>query len=499
MKDAAGPIAAATLVVEENGLPSGSSLPAVSECSYRLPLAEGGSFRVGRASINELILDDPCISRFHAVFTATAAGVMLTDLGSLAGTFVNGVRISEPTALHGGDRVSFGAAGVAVTLHSPESSLQSPRRLSLTPFTLLFVQSAERRVQEGSASVITSYGGRCETFPEIGGLAGFWRCGYADAAHVARNAAHAGVEIMHLQEPDLTAGANRRVVLISGRTLLAREKPDLPAFIDLQRLVKQSDRLARAVTADGADYLAAGGVHMLADDFELREIAGLPEGVHALEWTKTKDGAAAVIEQCRRLMQLPIVASILQRLSEELPERFQFHSPKHTYDVLHQVICFMVQDRRSLRELELGAIAAAYHDAGYLFTAEGHEELGAGMAQEEMRSRGGYSEEEVQTVCTMIRDTRLLEDGGRIQEAKNGLSGYLLDADLSNFGREDFFDRLRALCSEQNISLRLGMERTLRLMRLHEWCTASAAALRQGKKKENIELLQQQLGLDPWV
>jgi adenylate cyclase len=49
---------------------------------------------IGRELKNDLILDDPRVSRYHAVAHKTAEGVMLRDLGSGNGVFVNGHRIS---------------------------------------------------------------------------------------------------------------------------------------------------------------------------------------------------------------------------------------------------------------------------------------------------------------------------------------------------------------------------------------------------------------------
>jgi adenylate cyclase len=49
---------------------------------------------IGRELKNDLILDDPRVSRFHAVAHKTVEGVTLRDLGSGNGVFVNGHRIS---------------------------------------------------------------------------------------------------------------------------------------------------------------------------------------------------------------------------------------------------------------------------------------------------------------------------------------------------------------------------------------------------------------------
>lgn len=54
---------------------------------------EQGETVVGRDASTGLVLDDARISRRHAVLTRTGAGVVVADLGSRNGTFLNGTRI----------------------------------------------------------------------------------------------------------------------------------------------------------------------------------------------------------------------------------------------------------------------------------------------------------------------------------------------------------------------------------------------------------------------
>jgi hypothetical protein len=66
---------------------------------------------VGRSQDNALCLHDVTVSSFHAAFTLAAHGaLLLTDLGSSNGTFVNDVRLSEgdKTIVQDGDKLRFG-------------------------------------------------------------------------------------------------------------------------------------------------------------------------------------------------------------------------------------------------------------------------------------------------------------------------------------------------------------------------------------------------------
>jgi class 3 adenylate cyclase len=62
---------------------------------------------IGRASSNQLVLDDDHVSRHHAVIRTTADGCWIFDLGSANGTYVNQRRINS-RRLEDGDTVALG-------------------------------------------------------------------------------------------------------------------------------------------------------------------------------------------------------------------------------------------------------------------------------------------------------------------------------------------------------------------------------------------------------
>ena len=71
----------------------------------------GKRLNVGRASDNELSLNDGSVSKIHAALLMTAEGTLLVaDTGSTNGTFINGRRIAygESRLIEDGDVVGFG-------------------------------------------------------------------------------------------------------------------------------------------------------------------------------------------------------------------------------------------------------------------------------------------------------------------------------------------------------------------------------------------------------
>ncbi|TML88087.1 MAG: FHA domain-containing protein [Actinobacteria bacterium] len=73
----------------------------------RVELA-GGRTTVGKGAGNDIVLDDPTVSRLHASLEEFGEGWCVTDLGSSNGTFVNGERIWAQQRLRHGDEIRVG-------------------------------------------------------------------------------------------------------------------------------------------------------------------------------------------------------------------------------------------------------------------------------------------------------------------------------------------------------------------------------------------------------
>jgi len=67
--------------------------------------AQGAS--IGRSSASDVFLDDVTVSRSHAKIESSPSGFLLKDSGSLNGTYVNNVSVTEQV-LHSGDQIQIG-------------------------------------------------------------------------------------------------------------------------------------------------------------------------------------------------------------------------------------------------------------------------------------------------------------------------------------------------------------------------------------------------------
>ena len=80
---------------------------------------------IGRDPVHPMSIDDVKVSRNHLKIFSENELLMLEDLGSTNGTFVNGKRVTNPTRLRNGDLVSLGENNVfEVSITEPEPILQ---------------------------------------------------------------------------------------------------------------------------------------------------------------------------------------------------------------------------------------------------------------------------------------------------------------------------------------------------------------------------------------
>ena len=70
---------------------------------------------VGRGLNNDLIVEDPRVSRQHAQLRYKSRRYLIGDLGSTNGTYVNGTQVTTDQVLRDGDTVSFG--GLEMRFH----------------------------------------------------------------------------------------------------------------------------------------------------------------------------------------------------------------------------------------------------------------------------------------------------------------------------------------------------------------------------------------------
>jgi predicted metal-dependent HD superfamily phosphohydrolase len=153
--------------------------------------------------------------------------------------------------------------------------------------------------------------------------------------------------------------------------------------------------------------------------------------------TLEKSAERAELSLEERMMQLDLVNEALDQLRGNLSDKYYYHNLQHTLTVIKSAIRLGELAQLPERDIELLAIAAAWHDTGFIHRREKNEEIGANLAKMAMERVGRYTEGEIADVVSAIRSTEVtFEDASAamIQMAHGRLSEFLLDADLSHFG-----------------------------------------------------------------
>ena len=93
------------------------------------------TLRVGRMPENDLVIDNLCVSRFHARLHLEERRVFLEDAGSENGCLVNGEHIAGRREIAPGDRIAIGKHELRVRSASSEDEpVRTPSRRKSEPF-----------------------------------------------------------------------------------------------------------------------------------------------------------------------------------------------------------------------------------------------------------------------------------------------------------------------------------------------------------------------------
>lgn len=183
---------------------------------------------------------------------------------------------------------------------------------------------------------------------------------------------------------------------------------------------------------------------------------------------------------------------IFTMLEQGLDKNLFYHNLNHTNEVINAIERLSKLEEVSGEELLLLKTAALYHDTGFLIRYKENESVGAGLARGSLK-RYGYKKTQIEKIAEIIMATQMP------QNPKTNLDEIMCDADLDNFGREDFFiktELLRLELAKQNIEIspRNWYKNTLKLLEGHNYFTDSAKKLRKKGKEKHIQEIKELLG-----
>jgi uncharacterized protein YraI len=124
----------------------------------------GDVLTIGRAPDNDLVLDDPQASRYHARLIRRGDEVLVEDLGSTNGTLVSGRRIGDPHALQPTETIAVGGTVLSIEGYA------APDTLGMVPVGALRARQAAPPAE--AIPTDKPRGGSSTPWMVIAGLAG---------------------------------------------------------------------------------------------------------------------------------------------------------------------------------------------------------------------------------------------------------------------------------------------------------------------------------------
>ncbi len=176
------------------------------------------------------------------------------------------------------------------------------------------------------------------------------------------------------------------------------------------------------------------------------------------------------------------IVSILKR---DLPNNLYYHGLHHTMDVLRSAELIGRQEKLTEAEMLLLKVAVLYHDAGFIKVYRNHEEVACEMAKVDLPGFG-FNEIEVETICGMIRATKIP------QNPQKKLEYIIADADLEYLGTDDFERIGKTLFEEIKIYLDVESERQWNIIQMnflkgHRYHTNFCKKHRETEKQKHLK------------
>jgi uncharacterized protein len=186
-------------------------------------------------------------------------------------------------------------------------------------------------------------------------------------------------------------------------------------------------------------------------------------------------------------MSLPAVEYIFERLQNELPAILTYHNFEHTRLVYDSALEIGAALNLSSDDMDMMAVASAFHDAGFLLNMDEHEKHGCQLA-EEVLPNFDYSKSDIEKIQSAIMATKIP------QSPKDLFEQVLCDADMFYLAGDNhpvWRRRLKNELLERGILKQAAEFEKLELsfMYAHEFHTQYATERARANKQAIIEEL----------
>ena len=190
-----------------------------------------------------------------------------------------------------------------------------------------------------------------------------------------------------------------------------------------------------------------------------------------------------------------VQASVFPGLSPHL----YYHNISHTMkDVLPVSVRLAEMEAVSVDDLLILKVAVLFHDVGFIEQYFNNESNGVEIARK-ILLEFDFSHDQISRVGNLIMATRVTVKDNKFKQMAGDdvLEKIICDADLDNFGRDDFFEksdliRAEMACFGKTMSDKDWVDYQILLLETHEFLTMSAKKMRTDGQLKNLARLKYQ-------
>ncbi len=182
-----------------------------------------------------------------------------------------------------------------------------------------------------------------------------------------------------------------------------------------------------------------------------------------------------------------VIKQIFSELSTKLQPKLTYHSLSHTSMVMRDAKFLAHKLHVNDQDIELMLIAICFHDYGFIWSSENHEERGC-LEARNLLPRVGFKDEEITIICGMIMATKIP------QTPKTLLEQIVCDADLFYLGTPYYFQISNLFEAElTNLGILKDYAKWLhiqiRFLENHNYHTTIAKELLNNQKQQTLSIL----------
>ena len=182
---------------------------------------------------------------------------------------------------------------------------------------------------------------------------------------------------------------------------------------------------------------------------------------------------------------------VTKQLRDKLPSYLIYHDADHTDYVLSRAIYLAGKEGVNGYDLFLLKLASLFHDTGFMFSRDHHEQLSCDYAIEEL-GKAGLPSRDIGRVCGMIIATTIP------QNPQNLLEKIMADADLEYLSTNRFWEYSERLYTElRHVNPALTRPEWYKLeiafLENHSYHTDYFRRVREPVKKRNLDRVRAEL------